>query len=598
LSNSLLRVSELDFDTIKANLKAFLKSKGQFTDYDFEGSGLAVLIDVLAYNTHYEAIVANQIAQELTLDTARNSTIVGLHAKRLGYTPRSYRAARTLVDIEVINPVNSPATLTLGKGASFISSTDGSSVSFTNIVPQTISKDSNNRYIFRNVEILQGTMKTFNYVYSSTDNQTKFEIPDATVDTSTLRVYVQKSTTNASQIEYFKVDRITNVKSTSTAYYLQVNQSGKYEVAFGDDVLGKSPIDGNVIRLEYVITDGSSGNDLSIFSFNDYIEGNSNVVLTVASKTYGGSESESIDSIRFNAYKNTMTQDRAVTETDYADLVSNIFPLDSIAVWGGERNDPPVYGKVFISIKPLDSESILTETNKQEIKQALKESKSIVTVSPEFVDVEYLYIEPTSYVYVDDTKMNTTVDFIRTSVILAVQNFSTNTLEKFEKVFRYSKFSNVIDGVDDSILSNITSIKITKRFNPTTGVQDSWIIRFNNPISKGSFSSTAFKFQSSDFDLFFNDNNGVLQVTYLENNIRKVLISNIGSVDYLTGIVKIDSALFQSYTGNYIELTCIPASPDIISLRNSIVLIDPDKIVVSPVIESQNFSNHQFAITR
>lgn len=597
MSDALLRVSDLDFDTIKTNLKDFLRSKPEFTDYDFEGSGLSVMIDLLAYNTHYEAIVANQLAQELTLDTAQNETIVGLHAKRLGYTPRSYTAARTFVNLEVINPTGNPATLTLGKGAAFVSSVDGNTVNFTNLDSMTIGKDSNGRYIFNDVEIFQGYIKTFRYLYSST--QTKFEIPDSQVDTSTLRVFVQKSATNSGKTEYFKVERITDIKSTSAAYYLQKNQKGNYEVRFGDGILGLSPVEGNIIILEYLVTDGALGNDISIFAFNDYIEGNADVVLTVKSKTYGGDSQESLDSIRFNAYKNTMTQDRAVTESDYANLIANLFPLDAIAVWGGERNDPPIYGKVFISIKPLDSESVLTESNKQEISNVLRNTKSIVTVTPEFVDVDYLYIDPTVTVYVDDTKINTTPDYIKTLVTNAISNFSSNYLEKFEKVFRFSRFVREIDTVDASILSNITALKMTKRFVPLTGSQDSWVINFNNPIASGTFTSTAFTMQSTgDTDLFISDMDGVLRVTYLENNIQKVLISNIGTINYSTGKVNINSATFQRFTGDYIELTGVPASPDIISLRNSIVLIDKNKIKVTPVIESQNYNDHQFAVTR
>lgn len=598
MSESLLRVSDLDFDTIKSNLKDFLRSKPEFTDYDFEGSGLSVLIDLLAYNTHYEAIVANQIAQELTIDTAQNPTIVGLHAKRLGYTPRSYTAARTIVNLEVVNPSGNPATLTLGKGASFISSVDGTTVNFTNIDPVTISKDADGRYIFKGITIYQGQIKTFRYVYS-TNSLTKFQIPDSNVDTSTLRVYVQKSTTNTARVEYFKADRIVDIKSDSAAYFIQKNQKGNYEVHFGDNVLGKSPVDGNVIVLEYLVTDGSSGNDISLFSFNDYVEGNSSTVLTVTSKSYGGDEAETIDSIRFNAYKTTITQDRAVTETDYANLIAAMFPLDSISVWGGERNSPPIYGKIFISIKPLDSESVLTEANKQEISTTLKNSKSIVTVTPEFVDVDYLYIEPSVSVYIDDTKINTTPDYIKTLVSNAIMDYSTNNLEKFERVFRFSRFVRVIDTVDDAILSNITSVKMTKRFVPLTGIKDSWVIEFNNPIANGTFSSTAFTMQATgDTPLYINDVNGILQVTYLQNNIQKVLISNIGTITYSTGTININSMTFQSFSGNYIELTCAPSSPDIISLRNSIVLIDNNKINVDPIIESQNKADHKFAVTR
>lgn len=596
MSDSILNVSELDFDTIKTNLKNFLRTKTEFTDYDFEGSGLSVLIDVLSYNTHYEAMVANQLAQELTIDTARNRRIVGLHAKRLGYLPRSYRAARTTVNLEVVNPSNGPATLTLGKGASFISTVDGSVIEFTNRTPKTISRDVNGRYIFNNIEIFEGELKTFRYAVS--DPSGKFEIPDDTVDTSTLRVFVQTSLTNTAQTEYFKADRITGIGSDSLAYFIQMNQKGKYEIHFGDGIIGKLPSVGNVVVLEYIVTNGSSGNDISVFSFNDYVEGNANIALTTNSKSFGGDEFESIESVRFNAYKNNMTQDRAVTANDYANLIASLFPLDAISVWGGEQNDPPVYGKVFIAIKPIDSDSVLTDTHKNFISQTLRASKSIVTVSPEFVDVDYLFIEPTIVAYIDDTKLNTTQEYIRTLVNSAAVSYSTNNLEKFDRIFRFSKFSNVIDNADSSILSNVSSLKITRRFAPTTGFVDSWNVKFNNPIAKGTFTSSAFRMQGISNDLYISDSSGVLQVTYLENNIKKVFLSNIGTISYDTGSVSFDSVMFESYTGDYIELTGVPASPDIISVRNTIVMIDPNKVSVSAIVESKDFNDHQFAVTR
>ena len=596
MTKATLNVSELDFDSIKQNLKEYLQTKPQFTDYDFEGSGLSVLLDVLAYNTHYEAIVANQLARELSIDTANNKRIVGLHAKRLGYLPRSYRAATTTVNLEVIAPTNSPATLTLGKGASFISTIDGSVVEFTNILPKTINRDNDGRYIFSDIKVYQGSLKTFRYLVTNASG--KYEIPDANVDTSTLRVFVQQSRTNSSRIEYFKVDRITDVKSESLAYFIQTNQAGNYEIYFGDGIIGKQPQVDNIIVMEYIITDGSSGNDIRSIAFNDYIEGNSNIAITTNAKTSGGSEPESIESIRFNAYKNNMTQDRAVTSTDYANIISELFPLDSIAVWGGEQNDPPAYGKVFIAIKPVNSDSVLTEGDKDFIKQTLKKSKSIVSISPEFVDVDYLYIEPTVSVYIDDTKINTTVDYIKTLVASAISTYSSENLEKFDKVFRFSKFSNVIDNVNDAILSNIVSLKITRRFVPDTNYVDSWQIKFNNPISAGTFKSSAFRMQGADVDLYMSDSNGIIQATYIENNIKKVFVSNLGTIDYSNGNVTIDSAMFTSFSGDYIELTGVPSSPDIISMRNVIVVIDSNKISVSPIVESRDFNEHQFAVTR
>lgn len=593
--SSNLKVSDLDFDSIKTNLIEFLKTKPGFTDYDFDGSGLSVLIDLLAYNTHYEAVIANQVMNELTIDTARNRNIVALHAKRLGYTPRSAKASRTTVNLEVLNPIGSPATLTLGRGAQFSATVDNDTFVFTTIEPRTIAR-TNNRYIFDNLELVQGTPKTFRYIVDASSKA--FAIPDEMVDTDNLRVFVQVSRTNTARTEYFKADRLSSVKSDSNAYFLQMNAQGYYEVAFGDGIFGIKPSIDNVIVLEYLVTSGSSANGISKIAFADFVEGNGNVILTQLASTSGGADPEDIDSIRFNAYRSTMTQDRAVTELDYADIISSIFPVDAISVWGGETNDPPIYGKVFVAIKPVDSETVLTETDKNYITQTIKNTKSVVTVKPEFVDVDYLYIEPTIVVYIDDTKINTTDGYIKTLTIEKVKDFSKDQLEKFKRIFRFSKFVSAIDSVDTSVISNITSIKISKRFVPITGVVDSWKINFNNPIASGTLTSTAFRMQGSDVDLYLNDSNGVISASYIEDNVRKTFNSNIGSLNYTTGVLSINSAMFEAFSGSYISISCIPASPDIVSVRNMIAMIDKDKISVSTVTESFNTSDHEFSTTR
>lgn len=596
MSNSKLQVSDLDFDSIKANLKNFLRDKPQFKDYDFEGSGLSVLLDVLAYNTHYEAMIANQLVSELTLDTAKNRTIVNLHAKRLGYIPRSFQAARTTINLEVINPTGNPNTLTLGKGANFVSISDSASYSFINREPKTIQRNSDGRYVFENIEIFEGFLKNFRYEFSA--NLKKFEIPDENVDLDSLRVFVQQSATNIASEEYFKKDRLPDIKEDSRIYFIGVNQRGRYEIYFGDNVLGKSPDNGNVIILEYIVTSGSEANDISIIRFNDVIEGNTNVISTLNSKTYGGKDIESIESIKFNAYKNSLIQDRAVTETDYADLIRSFYPLDSISVWGGERNDPPVYGRVFVAIKPIDAESVLTESAKDSIRNYLRQNKSVITIVPEFVDVDYLYIEPTTVVYVDSRTISQTVEEVKTLVRSAIEQFSDNELERFNKIFRYSKFLSFVDEVSPAIISNVTSLKITKRFVPNLLKVDTWSVKFNNPINQGTFRSSSFRIQANSNDVYLKDSNGTLQVAFIDNSVERILISNAGTIDYATGTVQIQNVVFESFSGSWISLSGSPASPDIISQRNSIVLIDKEKINVSAIIESSNMSEHQFAVIR
>jgi hypothetical protein len=365
-------------------------------------------------------------------------------------------------------------------------------------------------------------------------------------------------------------------------------------VRFGDGILGKKPDVGNVIVLDYIVTNGSLGNEITSIAFNDIIEGNSSTVLTQSTKTYGGAEMESLASIRFNAAKSTMVQDRAVTEYDYVEVISEAYSVGAISVWGGERNDPPVYGRVFISVRPLDSDSVLTESNKQDIKNYLTTNKSITGMVPEFVDVDYTYIEPTITVYLDDAQINTSADYVKSLVIKEVISYSKTNLEKFDKVFRFSKFSKMIDDVDTSILSNITSIRVAKRFTPATDVYDSWTIAFNNPLTSGSITSTTFNMQGSTADLRMKDVNGVIQAVYTENTVEKVFVSDMGTVDYSTGKISLNSTMFTSYMGDYIKISATPSSPDIISLRNTILEIDQDRIGVSPIIESSNNQDHKF----
>lgn len=598
MSESTLKVSDLDFDSIKANLKDFLRAQSTFKDFDFEGSAMSVLLDVLAYNTHYEAMVANQLARELTIETSNNPTVVALHAKRLGYTPRSARAARSSISLEVLNPVGSPGSLTLGKGALFVaSSTDGNTYNFVTREPKSTQKDVDGRYIFNDIQVYEGKLKSFRYEYI-TDAQTSFEIPDDLADTDTLRVFVQPSSTNSARIEYFKVDSLVEVTSTSPVYYLQVNQAGRYEVHFGDDVLGKKPQNSNVITLEYIVTSAEVANNILHFAFNDSIEGNySNVIMTSSLKSYGGAAKESVDSIRFNAYRNTLTQNRAVTESDYEAIIPQIYPLDSISVWGGERNDPPVYGKIFVAIKPLDSDSILTANDKDFISSTLKKTKSMVTVTPEFVDVDYLYIEPTVVLYIDDTQLNTSTEYLKVIARQAILKYSLDSLERFEKSFRFSKFAKMIDALDVAILSNITSTKMSRRFLPSIIRSDTYTVPFNNPIEAGTVTSSKFKMLGSDLDLYLADSNGILQTVYTENNLKKVYQNNIGTVDYSTGKLVMEAVFFSSYI-DYIKITAVPSSPDIISMRNVISVIKDEDIRVSTVIESKNPIEHQFSLTR
>lgn len=594
-----LKVAELDFDTIKENIKEYLRSKPEFTDYNFEGSGLSILMDVLAYNTHYNAIIANMQTKEHFLDTATKRSTVALHAKRLGYIPQSAVAPSAIINLEVF-PTGAPGTLTLAKGSSFNGRGGNQVFTFVNNETRTIQRSPAGRYIFDNLRIYEGSLQLFRYVYSEASFSKKFQIPTQNVDVSLLTVKVQKSVNNTQVDTYSFANDIALVKADSKVYFLQVNENGFYEVYFGDNVIGQSPEDGNVIILEYIVTNKTLANEISNFSFSGAVEGNTNNLVTTVQKAVGGAEPETIESIRNNAQKQTLTQNRAVTADDYKALIPQIYPVDSVNVWGGESNDPPVYGKVFIAIKPRLNAEVLTQTTKQFIKDKLIKEKNVLTIIPEIVDTDFIDIIVNSSVYYDDTIGTNPAETIKFFVFTAVRDFSFDTLNQFERDFRYSDLVTAIDNADPAILSNITKIKMRKGFIPSLLETEKYTISFNNPILESSnkvqsITSSKFRVADFDFDLFFEDLNGIIRLVYRDNNnVKMVFNSNAGKVDYTSGKIEFSAINIESSEKEKIEVTCIPMSNDLFSIRDKILRIKTEDINVSVIAEDKDKTQRIF----
>ena len=585
-------VSDLDFDTIKSNLRAFLQDQTQFSDYNFEGSGFAVLLDTLAYNTHYLGFNANMLANELYLDSADiRKNIVSL-AKMLGYTPSSPKAPVANVDILLNNA--SGTSVTMNKGTTFTSTIDGISYEFVTNADTTITP-SNGVYRFSDINIYEGTLVTYRYTVDSTDVDQKFIIPSVNADTSTLKVTVQTSAVDTSLTTYTLANGLKSLTSTSKAYFLQETDTGKFQVYFGDGVLGQNLSDGNIVILEYIVTNKTEANGTSTFTLTGSIDGFTNVSITTNSSAQGGAESESKESIRYNAPLQYTAQDRAVTTTDYETLVRSIYPNAlSISAWGGEDDETPVYGVVKIAIKAA-SGSTLTNSTKQNIITSLR-PYNVASVRPEIVDPEITSVLLSVNAKFDKKSTSKTAETLQSEVIDAISDFNTNTLQRFDGVFRYSKLTGIIDDVDSSILSNITTLEIRKTFTPTLNSSTKYDVYFRNAIynphtgHEPILSSSGFTVSGDSREMFLDDDGqGNVRRYYLVSGIRTYANNLQGTIDYSTGQITINSLNVSSIsnirgnTSTVIELTVTPASNDVVPVRNQIIEIDVANSIINVV---------------
>jgi len=585
-SNKLL-VSDLDFDLIKSNLKNFLQSQSQFQDYDFEGSSLSVLLDILSYNTHYLSYLANMATNELYLDSADiRSNIVSL-AKMIGYTPSSPRAPMANITVRLNNATGT--SVTMSKGTVFTTNVNDVSYQYvTNSDFTTIP--INGVYEFSNITVYEGTLVTFKYTVDSSDVDQKFIIPSSNADTSTLKVSVQNSSADTATSTYALAGGYNGVTSTSKVYFIQEGQDNKYEVYFGDGINGEALNDGNIVILQYIVTNKDISNGASSFSLSGNIGGFSNVSITTNSASQGGADGETNESIRHNAPLQYAAQERAVTTTDYETLVQSLYPNAlSVSAWGGEDDETPRYGIVKIAIKPA-SGSTLTETTKQSIIDSLK-PYNVASVSPQIVDPETTSVLLTSTIKYDAKATTKSSDTLRSEIVTAITNYNTTTLQKFDAVFRYSKLTGLIDDTDTSILSNITTVKVRKSFTPTISSSTRYDIYFRNALfnphtghnaaAGGILTSTGFKVTGSDFEMFLDDDgNGNVRRYYLVSGIRTYANETQGTINYATGQITLNSLSVASIsnirgaTSTRIEITVQPNSNDVVPVRDQIIEID------------------------
>ncbi len=607
-----LEISELDFDGVKDNLKNFLSQQDEFRDYDFEGSGMSVLLDVLAYNTHYLGYNANMLANEMFLDSADLRASVVSKAKQVGYTPTSATSSQATIDVVVNNATG--ATLTMSRGTQFSTTVNGTSYNFVNNADLSITP-VDGVYKFSNVNIFEGTYLNFKYTVNTSDTDQRFIIPNDNVDTTTLTVTVQESSSDSTTNTYTLATGITGLDSTSKVYFLQEVENGRYEVTFGDGVLGKAVADGNIINLDYINTNRAEANGASTFALNGSIGGFSSATITTISNASGGTDPESITSIKYNAPRDYTSQDRAVTADDYKVLVKSLYAnAQAVQVYGGEDAETPDYGKVYISIR-AKSGSNLTETTKASIVTSLKQY-AIASIRPVIIDPETTFITLDTTFKYDTTATTKDSSTLATNVLAQISNYNNDTLKNFTGVFRHSKLLEAINAADTSLLSNITTVKMYKTITPTLNSALKYTVSFNNAFYNphtehnksggGIISSTGFKINNDDStnEHFLDDDGaGNLRVYYLSGTTRIYTSSTFGTVNYTTGQVILTSANITSISNvdgaasTLIRIFAIPNSNDIVPVRNQTLEIDTANSTINGDIDTVESGSSQAGTT-
>ena len=583
-----LNITDLDFDSIKNNLRDYFGSQTEFSDHDFEGSAISVMLDILAYNTYYNSYYVNMLASESFLDSAQLRDSVVSRASMLGYTPQSVTGAKANVAI-TITPGDSPASITIDKDTQFTSSVNGTSYTFCTANSTTITP-VDGVYTATGVTLAQGIPLTFRYTANTANTEQKFLLPNANTDTDSLTVTIQESATDTNTSVYSKATDITTVNSTSNVYFLSEHTAGQYKVEFGDGVLGRKPITGNIVLLKALVSEGDDCNGANTFSAAGTVGGYSTVSVAVSNAASGGSDKESLESIKFNAPKTYETQNRAVTTDDYKKIVeAEVSGLDSVSVWGGQDHSTPTYGTVFISAKPTGATSLST-SQISEIKAAAS-SFNMVAMTPQVVDPDIVDLIFSVTVKYDSRLTTLSSGAVAEQVIDTIQTYKTNNLLKFGSIFRHSSLSTNIDNTESSIISNLTTITAKKGITPSTTTSDSYTISFNNAIYnpsttyEGAVSSTAFAYTDSDgtsyATCYIDDLNGKLRIYYLSGSTKVVLDSDTGSVTYSNGYISITSFQPDSFDGSTLDFTIEPAVNDLEPIRNQLFEISNTNITVT-----------------
>lgn len=600
MSNNKISVTELDFDGIKSSLKAYMQSQTEFSDYNFEGSGLSVLLDVLAYNTHYNALYTNLAINEMFLDSASKRDSIISIANNYGYLPKSRRCPVAKISMTVPVASSSEQSLNIPKYTAFNATAVGEQYTFYTR-DDIIGNRLGSSYIFNTFDLYEGTpvVEKFNVV-----ENLEYILQNENIDTSTIRVYVQTNTTSLNVDVYKFAESFIKLTDTSKVFFVRELEGSKYEIRFGKNNLGVEPAPGSVVTVEYMVTNGTAGNGMKLFTYNGQsLPGTP--TITLVSQAINGSEAESNDEIKYNVSRKFRTQNRAVTPEDYIDIITtNYSDIDSISCWSGNDTTPPQYGKVFVSIKP-NSGPFLIPSEKSYILEEILKPRAVIGVYHEIVDPIYNRLQVDTTVYYNPNETNRTVTDLVNAARLAIVDYNETHLKKFEGILRYSKFISDIDNSDLGIKNNITQILIRRIVDVIFGKYVRYVVEINNPIydsgvPEESIITNGFYIDDSE-TVYYIDDDGVGNLRlfyYSADTFKKVFVNtNIGTVNYDSGKITINNLKIEGTVESHLEFIIKPHSNDIVSKQNQIVLIDENYLTIKAVRET-SLNNRPFTNSR
>jgi hypothetical protein len=587
-TNPSVVLTQLDFDSYKNSLKTFLNSQSQFADWNFDGSNLSVLMDLLSYNTYMNAFYTNMAASEMFLDTAQLRDSVVLRAKELNYCPRSFKSSQAVVNLAI---TSNATILTIPAGTTFTGKSGSNNYTFSTQENIVISSSNNGVFYANAVTLYEGTTVTDTFVVqpaSNTDTQF-FTLSNPTVDTSTLTV-VSVENNGSTVIPYLQSTTLLDLNSNSAVYFLQGADNSLFQVIFGDNVVGRRPADNAVVITTYLATSGQLPNGISIFTPNGTIGGSSQIQVTTVSAAQGGDIAESISSIKYNAPRYYATQERCVTWADYQTLMTLTFPeIEAISVYGGETVTPPQYGQVFIALKLYNFDAI-PQSKIIEYQQFLN-TRAPLTITPQFINPDYTYASVTTTVDYNVNETPLQPADINAFVTSAIQNYNTENLDDFATTLYYSRLVEAIDGAHSSIIANETDYTIMKKLIPNTALNQNYSVNFNVPLYANyppepgvhpatqthTLSSSQFVY-NGQLVLLEDDGQGNVRIVQSQADGNHHTLLNIGTINYSTGVVNLISFQPQSYIGDSIRIYCVPANKNNSVTQNQIFEIPNDEI--------------------
>lgn len=594
MANTNFNLTTLDFDTIKANLISYLKrADSPFKDVDYNGSNINQLVDVLSYNTYMNSFYLNMVSSEMFLDSAQLRDSVVSHCKELNYVPRSFRSASANVSFTVTPSSSSITSLLVPKGTTFTAVLGSNSYTFSTEENITVPATGGGNFTVDNLEIFEGRYITDTFVYDQANTSQRFVLSNPTIDTRSITVTVVENN-GANTSTYTRASSLIDVTSSSKSYFVQAAENMQYEVLFGDGVVGQRPASGAVIVVEYRICNGELPNGARNFDIDGPIQGQSNISTAVTvSAASGGDVNETIDSIKFNAPRFYQNQDRAVTTADYENIIlANFNEINTVAVYGGEDAIPPQYGKVVISADSRNGDG--TSTLLQERIYKFIRARSPLSIEPIFVDPEFLFLQINTLVRYNANITTLTDSDVRTLVASRISLFNRENLSNFKKTLRYSRLLRDIDLTNSSFISNDTDVIPYKLITPNLDVPNNITLRYNyrieegpplseshNPTESHTVYSTRFTYDGK-VCMLEDDGNGALIISSVYSDVHENLL-NVGSIDYLTGIIQINSLNISRYEGNGIKIFAKPYYKDITSDKNVILEIKDEDILVTPL---------------